>query len=261
MKTIREYIDLIENAQTPVAEAYTPSAGELARDLIKMSPDDFGKKYGMSKQQAEHHYSSSKLKEQDIEEAIGKKDLLARLQKDLSKVNDPENTGDPNAWAKGDLYTGARDQEDIDQMSRRDTSEPRPTAAQRAKDLGMRNKRNGLVEDPEHKEYEHLSELFAHLYYGDFSATEQIRLANKIYDNLVSGVLSTEQVRADIRELSAELNNQQQIDDYFDQKEQDIEEDQATARMGLMSAMGSNSGEPDRQRMAAQAIERMAQDK
>lgn len=40
-----------------------------------------------------------------------------------------------------------------------------------------------------------------------------------------------------------------------------VAEDQATARMGLMSAMGSNDGSIDRQQMAAQAIERMAQDK
>ena len=81
------------------------------------------------------------------------------------------------------------------------------------------------VSSPEHEEYEHLSKLFAHLYYGDFSSTEQIRLANKIYDNLVSGELSTEQVRADIRELDAKLNNQQQTDDYFDQKERGVAEE------------------------------------
>ena len=43
-----------------------------------------------------------------------------------------------------------------------------------------------------------------------------------------------------------------------DIKEQEVDEDQATARMGLMSAMGSNSGEPDRQQMAQQAVERLA---
>jgi hypothetical protein len=35
-----------------------------------------------------------------------------------------------------------------------------------------------------------------------------------------------------------------------------IDEDQATAQMGLMSAMGSNSDAPDRKQQAAQAIER-----
>jgi hypothetical protein len=46
-----------------VAETYTPTAGELAQDHIKMADGDFNKKYGMSKQQANHYYSSSKLKE------------------------------------------------------------------------------------------------------------------------------------------------------------------------------------------------------
>ena len=44
-------------------------------------------------------------------------------------------------------------------------------------------------------------------------------------------------------------------------KPKDIEEDQATAKMGLMSAMGSNSGGEDRQRMAQQAVERIADNK
>ena len=43
-----------------------------------------------------------------------------------------------------------------------------------------------------------------------------------------------------------------------DIKEQEVDEDQATAKMGLMSAMGSNSSGPDRQRMAQQAVERLA---
>ena len=46
-----------------------------------------------------------------------------------------------------------------------------------------------------------------------------------------------------------------------DIKEQEVDEDQATAKMGLMSAMGSNSGGPDRQRMAQQAVERLAQER
>jgi hypothetical protein len=46
-----------------------------------------------------------------------------------------------------------------------------------------------------------------------------------------------------------------------DIKEQEVDEDQATAKMGLMSAMGSNSGAPDRQRMAQQAVERLAQER
>lgn len=46
-----------------------------------------------------------------------------------------------------------------------------------------------------------------------------------------------------------------------DIKEQEVDEDQATAKMGLMSAMGSNSGGPDRQQMAQQAVERLAQER
>jgi len=46
-----------------------------------------------------------------------------------------------------------------------------------------------------------------------------------------------------------------------DIKEQEVDEDQATAKMGLMSAMGSNSGGLDRQRMAQQAVERLAQER
>ena len=46
-----------------LSEGYTPSAGELARDLIKASDEAFKSKYGMSKKQAEQHYSSSNLKE------------------------------------------------------------------------------------------------------------------------------------------------------------------------------------------------------
>jgi hypothetical protein len=64
MKTLREMIDLIESAQAPVAETYTPTAGELAQDLIGLADGDFNKKYGMSKQQANRYYSSSKLKDQ-----------------------------------------------------------------------------------------------------------------------------------------------------------------------------------------------------
>ena len=36
-----------------------------------------------------------------------------------------------------------------------------------------------------------------------------------------------------------------------------VAEDQASARMGLMSAMGSNSDAPDQRQQAAQAIERL----
>lgn len=45
-----------------------------------------------------------------------------------------------------------------------------------------------------------------------------------------------------------------------DIKEQEVDEDQATAKMGLMSAMGSNDNNPADQRraMAQQAVEQLA---
>jgi hypothetical protein len=64
----------IVNVEQGVAEGYKPSAGELARDLIKLADDDFNKKYGMSKQQANQYYSSSKLKEQGVAE--GRPDVM-----------------------------------------------------------------------------------------------------------------------------------------------------------------------------------------
>ena len=57
-------------SQLKKAKGYTPSAGELARDLIKTSDDAFKSKYGMSKKQAEGHYSSSNLKEQGVTEGF-----------------------------------------------------------------------------------------------------------------------------------------------------------------------------------------------
>ena len=68
-----------------VAEGYTPSAGELARDLIKLADADFNEKYGMSKQQANQHYSSNKLKEQGVAEATGDEKfdtMMSRMQKE-----------------------------------------------------------------------------------------------------------------------------------------------------------------------------------
>jgi hypothetical protein len=81
MKTLREMMDLIESAQAPVAEGYTPTAGELAQDHIKMADGDFNKKYGMSKQQAKQHYSSNKLKDQDVAEdqATAKMGLMSAM--------------------------------------------------------------------------------------------------------------------------------------------------------------------------------------
>jgi len=201
MKTLREMMDLIESAQTPVAEGteqqyriyfvipehedyddrHEPTETTI---VTASSANEAGKKFKLEVPEAYIEQIVPLNYNKGVAEAMSKNDLITNLSKDLEKVRKSKHRGDPNAWAKGDLYTGARDQEDIDSMSRRDTSEPRPSAKQRAKDLSARAKRNSSVE-----------------------------------------------------------------------------EDQATAQMGLMSAMGSNSGAPDRQRMAQQAVERLAQER
>ena len=67
------------------SEGYTPSAGELARDLLKTPDDVFKTKYGMSKHQANQHYSSSNLKEQGIAEA-GRPDVMRHTGDKTVKV-------------------------------------------------------------------------------------------------------------------------------------------------------------------------------
>jgi hypothetical protein len=90
-----------------VSENYTPTAGELARDL-KNTPDDaFKTKYGMSKQQAAQHYSSSNLKEsrRDQDDKIlrlftgGKSPeaIAAQLSIDVDTVNDYINNRMPDS--------------------------------------------------------------------------------------------------------------------------------------------------------------------
>ena len=167
MKTLREMIDLIESAQAPVAEAYTPSAGELARDLIKMPDSDFNKKYGMSKQQANRYYSSNKLKEPGMAEAQKTDNRPAsQFDREIVKAH-PDGSCELKCGHK----TSAK-----------------------------------LSKNPVGKK------IFCARCY--------------------------------------ELRN----------KEQAVDEDQATAKMGLMSAMGSNDNNPADQRrvMAQQAVEQLA---
>ena len=61
-----------------------------------------------------------------------------------------------------------------------------------------------IVEGVENSEAEQLARYFADLYYGDFSSTEKIRLANNIVDKIESGELSIEQLNADIDMLEKE---------------------------------------------------------
>jgi DNA-binding CsgD family transcriptional regulator len=88
-------------------KTYTPTAGELARDFIKTPDDVFKTKYGMSKRQAEQHYSSSNLKEsrRDQDDKIlrlftsGKSPeaIAAQLSIDVDTVNDYINNRMPDS--------------------------------------------------------------------------------------------------------------------------------------------------------------------
>lgn len=193
MKTIREYIDLIESAQN-LAEAYTPSAGELARDLIKMPDSDFNKKYGMSKQQANHYYSSSKLKEQGVAEGT---DELAKLKKKYQ------------SYLNSDLAPAQK--EEVLRRIR--------------KEIELINSKQGMAED---------------------QATRTCPQCDGSGEDTLDPTKSC-------RRCGGKGHIPVP-------KEQDIEEDQATAQMGLMSAMGSNDNNPADQRraMAQQAVERLA---
>ena len=104
MKTIRDYINLIESAQTPVDERIEFLANAFA-DLY------WGGKIGMTSatekvkmahkiiQAVEDGRLSVEELKQDIRdldnkgvaEAIGQKDLISRLVKDLPRIDDPKN--------------------------------------------------------------------------------------------------------------------------------------------------------------------------
>ena len=169
MKTIRDYINLIETAQTPVAEGQTTrtcpqcdGSGEDTLDPTKSCRRCGGK----------GHIPMSP-REQEVDEAIGRKDLISRLQKDLPRIDDPKNKdAEPVKW------TG-----------------------------------------PKKGDYGHTG------YQGHGMPTDKAE---------------RDRIRAD--------------------KKKGLPEDEATARMGLMSAMGSNDNNPADQRraMAQQAVEQLA---
>ena len=167
-------MDLIESAQSGWPELRTwgnRATGEThySIDGVEVEKDQYyqaWRKY----QQAQ---GNPDIKEQEVDEAISKKDLLARLQKDLPRVDDPKNKdAEPVKWTgpkKGDYgYTG---------------------------------------------------------YQGHGMPTDKAE---------------RDRIRAD--------------------KKKGLPEDEATAKMGLMSAMGSNDNNPADQRraMAQQAVERLA---
>jgi hypothetical protein len=299
MKTLREMMDLIESAQTPVAEGYTPTAGELARDLIKMPDSDFNKKYGMSKQQANRYYSSNKLKDPGMDEAQ-KTDNRPASQFDREIVK-----AQPDGSCE--LKCGHK-------TSAKLSKNPVGKKIFCARCYELRNKEQGVAEGMD-DDVEHLANVAADAYWsGNFgmtSATEKVKMARDIVQAVEDGRLSIEELRQDIRDLDnkgvaegstvayevewidkntgeqglttvSALTSQdaadklvkmklQQLDnvdvtDVFPahkqttDKEQSVDEDQATAQMGLMSAMGSNDNNPADQRrvMAQRAVEQLA---
>jgi len=174
MKTLREMMDLIESAQSGRPELRTwgnRATGEThyAIDGVEVSKDRYYQAW-RADQQAQ---GNPDIKDQEVDEAIGRKDLISRLQKDLPGIDDPKNKdAEPVKWTgpgKDDYgYTG---------------------------------------------------------YQGHGMPTDRAERAR---------------IRAD--------------------KKKGLPEDEATAQMGLMSAMGSNDNDPADQRraMAQQAVERLA---
>jgi hypothetical protein len=108
-------------------------------------------------------------------------------------------------------------------------------------------KGNPDIKEDEDERIEFLANAFADLYWGGrvgmTSATEKVKMANQIIQAIKDGKLSVEELKQDISDL-----------------EQGVTEDQATAKMGLMSAVGSNDNNPADQRraMAQRAVEQLA---
>jgi len=111
-------IAIAKKKKSDISEGYTPSAGELARDLIKLPDPDFSKKYGMSKKQANQYYSSSKLKEQGVAEGLSLDEQFDAIEEmveslaqhhgvdadeiweDLESVDDHELLDESAAWRR-----------------------------------------------------------------------------------------------------------------------------------------------------------------
>ena len=210
MKTLREMMDLIESAQAPVAEGYTPTAGELARDLIKMPDSDFNKKYGMSKQQANRYYSSNKLKEPGMDEGLQTRTCP---QCDGSG-KDTLYHNKPCQRCNGKGHVPVNKDQDVAEGQKTDN---RP-ASQFDREI-VKAQPDGSCE---------------------------LKCGHKTSAKLSKNPVGKKIFCARCYELR--------------NKEQAVDEDQATAKMGLMSAMGSNDNNPADQRrvMAQQAVEQLA---
>jgi hypothetical protein len=217
-----------------VDEAYTPSADELARDLIKMPDSDFNKKYGMSKQQANRYYSSSKLKDPGVAEAQ-KTDNRPASQFDREIVK-----AQPDGSCE--LKCGHK-------TSAKLSKNPVGKKIFCARCYELRNKKEGVAEG---------STVAYEVEWIDKNTGEQ---------GLTTVSALTSQDAADklVKMKLQQLDNVD-VTDVFPahkqttDKEQSVDEDRATAQMGLMSAMGSNDNNPADQRraMAQQAVEQLA---
>ena len=112
MKTFRELINLVESAQSGRPELRTwgnRATGEThySIDGVEVEKDQYYQAW-RADQKAK---GNPDIKEQGVAEAISRKDLISRLQKDLPRIDDPENKdAEPVKWTgpkKGDYgYTG-----------------------------------------------------------------------------------------------------------------------------------------------------------
>ena len=113
MKTIRDYINLIETAQAPVAEGATVdykvewtdrNTGEQGLTTVSAltSQDAADKLVKMKLQQLDNVDVTDVFparNQNPVAEAVGRKDLISRLQKDLPRIDDPKNKdAEPVKW-------------------------------------------------------------------------------------------------------------------------------------------------------------------
>lgn len=169
--------------------SYTPTAGELARDLIKLADADFNKKYGMSKQQANRYYSSSKLKDPGMDEAQ-KTDNRPASQFDREIVK-----AQPDGSCE--LKCGHK-------TSAKLSKNPVGKKIFCARCYELRNKKEDVAEGMD-DDVEHLANVAADAYWsGNFgmtSATEKVKMVRDIVQAVEDGRLSIEELRQDIRDL------------------------------------------------------------
>lgn len=87
---------------------------------------------------------------------------------------------------------------------------------------------------------EPLARYFADLYYGDFSATEKVKLTAHIYQSIQDGKLSIEQLKADIDMLEKEkgITEAMNVNDLLNKVTKDSNKDFKKAKAGKLKASG-----------------------